>query len=75
MNCGVGCKHGSDPAWLWLWRRPAAIVLTQALAWELSGAAGVALKSKKKKKPKNQKPKPNKQTKKPHKNINIKAGE
>ena len=24
MSCGVGHRHGSDPAWLWLWRRPAA---------------------------------------------------
>ena len=21
MSCGVGCRHGSDPALLWLWRR------------------------------------------------------
>ena len=32
----------------WLWCRPAAIVLTQLLAWELPHAVGVALKSKKK---------------------------
>ena len=24
MSCGVGCRRGSDPAWLWLWCRPAA---------------------------------------------------
>ena len=24
MSCGVGCRHSSDPALLWLWRRPAA---------------------------------------------------
>ena len=24
VSCGVGCRYGSDPALLWLWRRPAA---------------------------------------------------
>ena len=24
VNCGVGCRRGSDPALLWLWRRPVA---------------------------------------------------
>ena len=33
----------------WLWRRPAALPLIQPLAWELTHAAGVALKKKKKK--------------------------
>ena len=32
----------------WLWRRPAAAALFQALAWELSCATVVALKKKKK---------------------------
>ena len=22
MSCGVGCRRGSDPEVLWLWRRP-----------------------------------------------------
>ena len=35
---------------LWLWRRPAAAVPVQPLAWELPYAAGAALKRKKKKK-------------------------
>ena len=35
---------------LWLWCRPAAAAPIQLLAWDLSYAAGVALKSKKKKK-------------------------
>ena len=35
MSCVVGCRHGSDLAWLWLWHRPAAIALTWFLAWEL----------------------------------------
>ena len=24
MSCGVGCRRGSDPALVWLWRRLAA---------------------------------------------------
>ena len=24
VSSGVGCRHGSDPALLWLWHRPAA---------------------------------------------------
>ena len=24
MSCGVGCRRGSDPELLWLWRRPVA---------------------------------------------------
>ena len=35
---------------LWLWYRPAAIAPIQPLTWELPYAAGVALKTKKKKK-------------------------
>ena len=49
MSCGVGHRLGSDLALLWLWDRPAAAALIRLLAWELSYAAGVALKSKKKK--------------------------
>ena len=52
MSCGVGCRHGSDLVLLWLWRRPAAVVLTQPLAWEPPYAAGAALKTKTKKKEK-----------------------
>ena len=44
MSCGVGQRHGSDPALLWLWRRLAAAAPTGPLAWELSYAAGAALK-------------------------------
>ena len=33
--CGVGHKHGSDPALLWLWCRPAAVAPIRLLAWEL----------------------------------------
>ena len=39
-----------DPALLWLWCRWEAAALIQPLAWELPYAAGLALKSKKKKK-------------------------
>jgi len=43
VSCGVGCRHGSDPALLWLWRRPAATALIRHLAWEPPDAVGVAL--------------------------------
>ena len=46
MSCGVGHRHGSDPAWLW--HRLAATALIQPLAWEPPYAVGVALKSKNK---------------------------
>ena len=38
MSCGIGCRHGLDPAllWLWLWYRLAAIAPIQPRAWELS---------------------------------------
>ena len=40
-GCGVGCRHGSDPTLLWLWRRPAATALIRPLAWEPPYAVGV----------------------------------
>ena len=46
MSCGVGRRHGSDPALLWLWYRLAAAVPIQPLAWELPY---VVLKREKKK--------------------------
>ena len=49
MSCGVGRRHGSDVVSLWLWHRLAAAASIQPLAWELPCAAGVALRSKKKK--------------------------
>ena len=51
MSCGVGRRLGSDPAWLWLWlwHGLAAAAPILPLAWELPYAAGVALKSRKKK--------------------------
>ena len=48
MSCGVGHRHGLDPAWLRLWRRPAATAPIRPLAREPPYAEGVALNSKKK---------------------------
>ena len=50
MSCGVACRRGSDLALLWLWCRPAAVAPIKPLAWEPPCATSVALKSKKKKK-------------------------
>ena len=44
MSCGVGCRRGSDPSLLWLWRRLAATAPIRPLAWEPPYAVGVALK-------------------------------
>ena len=41
MSCGVGCRHGSDQVFLWLWLEVAALI--QPLAWELTYAAHAAL--------------------------------
>ena len=46
MSCGVRRRLGSDLVLLWLWCRPAAVAPVRLLAWELSYAAGAALKSK-----------------------------
>ena len=46
MSCGVGYRHGSDLALLWLWCRLAAIALIRPLAWEPPYAPGVALQRK-----------------------------
>ena len=48
----VGRRHGLDLVLLWLWHRPAAVALTEPLAWELPYAAGTALKKQKNKKTK-----------------------
>ena len=47
MNCGVGCRHGSDPEWLWLWHRPVAVAPTGSLICEAPYAMGMAQKKKK----------------------------
>ena len=44
MSCGMGHRHDSDPALLWLWCRLAAIAPTGPLAREPPYATGVALK-------------------------------
>ena len=46
VSCGVGHRHGLDPALLWLWCRLAAVALISPLAWELPYAVGVASKFK-----------------------------
>ena len=52
MSCGVGCRRGSDPAWLWLWCRPAATAPIRPLAWEPPYAVGAALEKAKRTPPK-----------------------
>ena len=49
MSCGVGHRHGSDPASKWLWRRPEVAAQIGPLAWQILYAAGVDLKRKEKK--------------------------
>ena len=48
MSCGIECRHGLDPALVWLWCRPEIVALIQSLAWEPPYAVGVALKRQKK---------------------------
>ena len=56
MSCAVGHRHGSDPASLWLWCRPAATALIRSLAWEPPYAAvSVALEKTKRQKKKTKK--------------------
>ena len=43
MSSRVGCRHGWDPALLWLWCRPAATVPIGPLAWEPPYDMGAAL--------------------------------
>ena len=52
MSCGIGHRHGSDPALLWLWCRLAATPQTGPQAWEPPYATGTALEKTKKKKKK-----------------------
>ena len=52
MSYGVGCRRGSDPDFLWLWRRPVAATPIQLLAWEPPYAAGAAQENGKKTKKK-----------------------
>ena len=61
VSCGVGCRHGSDPMLLWLWRRLVATALIRPLrplAWEPPYATGADLeKAKRQKKKKKRKKK------------------
>ena len=52
VNCGVGCRRGSDPALLWLWCRLAATAPIRLLAWEPPYAEGAALEKAKRPKKK-----------------------
>ena len=52
MSCGVGCRQGSDPMLLWLWRRLEATAPIYPLAWEPPCAAGAALEKAKRQKKK-----------------------
>ena len=52
MSCGVGRRHGSDLALLWLWRRAAAAALIGPLAWEPPSAMDAALEKAKRQKKK-----------------------
>ena len=62
VSCGVGRRHGSDPAFLWLWRRLVATALIGPLAWEPPYAAGavqeIAKRQKNKKTKQNKKNEP-----------------
>jgi len=60
MSCGIDHRCSSDPALLWLWRRPVAAALIRPLAWEPPYAAGAAQEMAKRQK---------KRPKKPPKNI------
>ena len=52
VSCDVGCRLGSDPALLWLWRRQVATAPIGPLAWESPHVAGAALETAKRKKQK-----------------------
>ena len=45
-SCGVGCRHGSDLALLWLWQRLAVVAPIRPLAWEPPYVTGTDLKRK-----------------------------
>ena len=49
MSYGVGHRHSSDLASLWLWPGPAAAAPIGPLAWNLPYATGAALKRQKRK--------------------------
>ena len=47
VSCGVGLRHSSDSALLWLWCRLVAAAPIRPLTWEPPYVVGVALKKKK----------------------------
>ena len=53
VSCGIGCRRGSDPLLLWLWRRLEATAPIRPLAWEppyaVRAAQEIAKRQKKKK--------------------------
>ena len=55
VTCGVGCRCGSDLAWLWLWHRPVATAPIGPLAWEPPYAVGVTQENGKKTKKRKEK--------------------
>ena len=50
MSCGVGHRHGSVLALLWLWHWPVATAPIRPLAWEPPHAMGAALEKTEKEK-------------------------
>ena len=61
VSYGVGCRRGSDPTLLWLWRMLVATAPIRPLAWEPPYAVGVALeKAERQKKKKKEKKRKNK---------------
>ena len=55
MSCGVGCRRGSDPTFLWLWHRLEATAPIRPLVWEPPCAAGAAQEMAKRQKKKKKK--------------------
>ena len=51
----MGRRRSSDPAFLWLWRRPAATAPIRPLAWEPPHATGAAQEMVKRQKKKERK--------------------
>ena len=55
MSYGVGRRHASDLALLWLWCKPAATAPIQPLAWAPPHAVGAALEKTERQKKKEKK--------------------
>ena len=67
MSCGIGCRHGLDPEFLWLWLWWAAVALIRSIAWDLLYALGATLK-----RPNNNKKNPKKTNQNQNQNQNKK---